>query len=178
MRTRARLIATISVCFWLSLAAGNHLAANQRFHKPTEEDIQREKEMERIEQQIQESEKVLEKYRKQDEDLAKRIAVENEARRTRKNWGRLISGGLFVLLTLGFQMFKRQGRNPPKESSRSSQRDSSPRNPDHAKPRQSTSLPDWMRKSPDQSSQRSDREVAPRNHEDAGQSAEQQVGDH
>ncbi len=122
------LSVTIAVCFWLSLAAGNQLAANQRSYKLTEEDIQREKEMDRLEQQMKEVEKVLEKHKKQDEDLTKRIAEEDEARRTRKMWGRLICGGLFVVLTLGFQMFKRRGRNAPDRSSRSSRGDSSPRN--------------------------------------------------
>ena len=111
MRTRAGLIATIAVGLWLSLAAGNNLAANQGSYKPTEADIERQQEMERLEKQMKETEKVLEKFRKQDEDFAKRVAQEDEARSTRKFWGRLISGGLFVVLTLGLQLFKRRGRH-------------------------------------------------------------------
>ena len=130
MRTRARLIATIAVCFWLSLAAVNHLAANQRSYKPTEEDIRIKKELERLEQQIKEGEKFFEKYRKQDEEQAKRIAHEDEARSTRKFQLKLIFGGIFVLATLVFRMFKRQERNPRHQPTRSSQIDSVPWTPD------------------------------------------------
>ena len=87
MRTRAGLIATIAVGLWLSLAAGNNLAANQGSYKPTEADIERQQEMERLEKQMKETEKVLEKFRKQDEDFAKRVAHEDETRSTRKFWG-------------------------------------------------------------------------------------------
>ncbi len=112
MRTRARLIATIAVCLWMSLANAHHLAADppsrqsieseQQSHQEPERPspkLKRNDELENIQQRQKEIDDMLEKgkenlkkldeytkkHEKEEAEQAQKIA---EYQAARKKWGR------------------------------------------------------------------------------------------